>query len=214
MKQLVCCLLAGGCLVAVDLLAQEVDIDVIALFKDRAVLEINGKQVLMKEGDISQGIRLLSADSREATIELGGQQITLDLSSKIGTQFAAPENATVTIQLNEAGQYRTMGSINNRPTRFVVDTGANVVAMNLAQARALGIDVSSAREVEAVTASGAVQSFEVFLDEVEVGGIRANNVQAVILPGQFPVEILLGMSFLRNVDIRESSGVLVLTSEF
>lgn len=193
--------------------AQEVDIDVIALFKGRAVLEINGEQSLFREGDVVKGIRLIRADSREALIELGGEEIRLDLTSRIGTRYEAPQNASVTIQLNDVGQYRTRGSINNRPATFVVDTGANVVAMNMNDARALGIDLAGARAVDVTTAGGAVKSFEVFLDEVEVGGIRANNVQAAVLTGSFPQEILLGMTFLSNVQITESAGVLVLTSE-
>ena len=190
-------------------LAREYDIDVIALFKNRAVLEINGEQVLLSE----HGIRLVSADSREAVIRLGDEEFRLDLSSKIGTRYADPSNATVTIQLNDIGQYRTAGSINDVPTSFVVDTGANVVAINASHARQLGIELDGARPVETVTAGGRVQSWEVRLASVEVGGIRASNVQAVVLAGQFPPEVLLGMSFLRNVEINESSGVMVLTSK-
>ncbi len=193
--------------------AQSVDIDVIALFKGRAVLEIDGKQSLLSEGDIVKGVRLIRADSQEAVIRVDGEEITLDLSSRIASRFAGPQNATVTIQLNDLGQYRTEGSINNRPVSFVVDTGANVVAMNINQARALGIDVDGARVVNVQTAGGNVESYEVTLDEVEVGGIRVNNVQAAVLQGAFPQEILLGMTFLSNVKISESSGVLVLTSE-
>lgn len=195
-------------------LARDYDIDVIALFKNRAVLEINGEQVLLSEGETTpHGIRLVSADSREAVIRLGDEEFRLDLSSKIGTRYADPSNATVTIQLNDIGQYRTAGSINDVPTSFVVDTGANVVAINASHARQLGIELDGARSVETVTAGGRVQSWEVRLASVEVGGIRASNVQAVVLAGQFPPEVLLGMSFLRNVEINESSGVMVLTSK-
>lgn len=194
--------------------AQEVDIEVIGLFKGRAMLEINGEQILLSEGQRSdEGVLLLSANSREATIEVGGERLTLDLSSRIAASYAAAEEAQVSIALNDRDQYRTTGSINGRPTSFVVDTGANIVAMNAGHARQLGIDYQDGRQSKAMTAGGPVRSWDVSLAEVEVGGIRVNNVRAAILEGQFPQQILLGMTFLRNVEMRESSGVLVLTSK-
>lgn len=54
----------------------------------------------------------------------------------------------------------------------------------------------------------------VTLDTVSVGGIAVRNVQAVVIDGVYPVDILLGMSFLRNVDIKESSGVMQLKGNF
>ncbi len=188
-----------------------IDIDVVALFKDRAVLEINGEQQLLDVGETSkEGIRLISADSREAFIELGTETIRLDLTSRIGTQFEEAPEAMVSIALNEIGQYRTMGSINERPTWFVVDTGANVVAMNREIAESLGVDLRRGRQMQSITAGGPVRSWEVLLPQVEVGGIRVNNVRAAVLEGPFPVDVLLGMSFLGSVQMQESNGVLVL----
>jgi len=194
--------------------ARQVDIDVIALFEGRAMLEINGERRLLSEGERSdEGVLLVSADSREAVIEVGGEKMTLDLSSRIAASYAERESETVTIALNSLDQYETPGSINGRPTSFVVDTGANIVAMNVSHARQLGIDFQRGRPSQVETAGGNVRSWDVSLSSVEVGGIRVQNVRAAILEGRYPRQILLGMSFLRNVEMRESSGVLVLTSK-
>ena len=91
-------LLFSTLMILCDLYAAEVDIDVLGLFKDSAMLEINGQQVLMRVGDrTKQGITLVSADSREAVIDLNGKLVTLNLSSQIGTEFRAPESTIVTI---------------------------------------------------------------------------------------------------------------------
>ncbi len=107
-----------------------------------------------------------------------------------------------------------MGSINGRPVRFLIDTGANIIAMNSRMARNLGIDFSGGKIMTATTAGGAIRSWEVILGAVQVGEIRVTNVQGAVLEGEFPKDILLGMSFLRRVKIQENAGLMVLTSQF
>ncbi|MEX2327909.1 MAG: TIGR02281 family clan AA aspartic protease, partial [Pseudomonadales bacterium] len=166
---------------------------------------------LLREGERSkEGILLISADSLEALIELEGRRIPLTLTSQIGTRFKPPEHTIVTIGTDELGQYRTVGSINGRPVSFLVDTGANIVALNSAHAKSLGLNFEQGRRTRATTAGGMVDSWAVTLDSVQVGDIRVRNVRAAVLKGDFPGEILLGMSFLSNVEINESAGVLVL----
>lgn len=211
MRTFVLCLL----LVAGIAGADELDIDVVGLFKGAVLLDINGNRQMLKEGEkSSEGILVVSADSREAVIEVNGQRMTLNLTSRIGTQFKPPERGTVSIPLNDYGQYRSAGTINGRPVTFLIDTGATIVAMNTTDARRLGVEFGSGEQVRATaTAGGMVTSWEVRLDSVQVGDIRVRNVQAAVLEGDFPEEILLGMTFLRNVEIKESSGVMVLRSK-
>ena len=106
---------------------------------------------------------LISADSQGAVIEYGDTEHQLDLSSRIATRFEKPKASTVTILLNESGQYKTAGAINGKTVEFLVDTGANVVAMNSNDANRLGIDLSQARPVMVTTASGQTQSLMVVL---------------------------------------------------
>ena len=53
-----------------------------------------------------------------------------------------------------------------------------------------------------------MESRDVILSTVQVGGIEVNNVRATVLKGDFPEDLLLGISFLRNVEISENRGVL------
>lgn len=190
--------------------AESIDIDVVGLFKNAAMLIINGDQQLLKTGQRSpEGVSLVSADSRSATIELNGETMTLDLSSKISTKFAAHVPATVAIQRHNE-QYLTTGVINGVPVTFVIDTGATLLAMNSAHAAALGLDMSRARPMRAYTASGSVAALQLVLDQVEVGEIQVSNVLAAVLPGDNPANLLLGMSFLRHVEMSEKAGLMLL----
>ena len=202
-------------LVSQTAFCQQQDIEVLGLFSDAAMLRINGVELLLKAGRKSpDGVLLVSANSKEAVVEVEGQQVTLQLSERINSGYEEPLIRNVAVQINDRGQYITTGSINGRPVRFLIDTGANVVALNSKMAASLGIDLQSGKVMETTTASGTVRSRAVLLESVHVGEIGASNVQAVILEGDFPVDILLGMSFLKNVKIEENAGLMLLQAQF
>jgi aspartyl protease family protein len=189
---------------------ESLEIDVLGLFKDSAIVSVNGKQVLLKLGvTTKEGISLVSADSRGAVIKINGEIMNLDLSSKISARYTPPTGTTVAIS-RDNNQYRTTGSINGRPVTFLVDTGATVVAMNSQHARGLGLDLGQARAFNTTTASGQVKSL--LLPQMAVGDINVNNVSVAVLPGEFPVDILLGMSFLKHIEMSENAGLMLLKS--
>jgi aspartyl protease family protein len=157
---------------------------------------------------------LIEANSREAVVEYQNERSTLFRSNRIASEFKKPEVVSVSVQINERGQYITMGSINGRPVRFLIDTGANVVAMNSEMAKSLGIDLSSGKGAASNTAGGVIKSREITLESVQVGEIKVTNVRIAVLEGKFPTDVLLGMSFLESVKIQESAGLMVLTSQF
>jgi aspartyl protease family protein len=191
------------------------DVEVLGLFKGAAVLRIDGQRQLLKMGDESpSGLVLISADSKTAVIEYKGQQKTFYLSDKVSSVFEVPENIVVSIQRNNQGQYKTTGSINGVPVSYLVDTGATIMAMSSVDARNLGVDYESGQAAEAVTAGGLVKSWRIVLDRVQVGQILRQNVEAAVLEGDYPVDILLGMTFLHQVSMQEADGVLLLKSRF
>lgn len=196
-------------------MAQELEIDVVGLFKNAAMLKIDGKEQLLKTGDRSlEGVMLVSADSKGAVIEVNGESMDLDLSSHISAAFKRPVETSVSILRNGNGQYITRGTINGQSVRFLVDTGANVVALNASIAASLGLDLSQGERVNVSTASGVTESRLITLDVLQVGNIKVSNVRAAVMTGNYPVDILLGMTFLQNVDISESGGVMQLKGKF
>ena len=107
------------------------------------------------------------------------------------------------------------GSINGHHTVFMVDTGATSVAMNANQARRMGIDYQLiGTPIRATTASGAVDGYRVSLARVKVGEIELTNVQGVVLDGAYPLDVLLGMSWLSRVRMDERDNLLMLERKF
>ena len=107
------------------------------------------------------------------------------------------------------------GSINGQSVQFLVDTGANAVAMNELDARKLGLQYRiDGQESQVVTASGVSKSWTVKLDSVKVGEIQVANVDAVVVQGGFPTQVLLGMSYLNSVRMQEQNSTLMLEKKF
>ena len=190
-------------------------VEVVGLFKDRAVIRTAQGESMMRVGETSEdGVTLVSADAHEALVRYQGEEYRLKLSNRVGSQFHKVEQQQVSIAPDALGQYRIRGSINNRFVNFLVDTGASVVALSAREADSLGLDYTDGTKGSVQTAQGEAASYFVTLDEVGVGGIIAHNVQAAVIEGAYPLEILLGMSFLRQVALREQGGVLTLTAKY
>lgn len=189
-------------------------IEVRALFGGSALLVIDGRDQLVKQGQVTkEGVKLIEADSNRAVVSYQGEQQTIYLSNRIAASFKTPEKTQVQIGMSENRQYIAYGSINGRPVRFLVDTGANVVAINSTMARSLGISLADGVPTRASTASAELAATLVIIKKMQVGDIKQVNIQAIILGSEHPKDILLGMSFLQHVDISENAGLMVLTSK-
>lgn len=186
-------------------------IQVEALLPNTAVLMIDGQRRTLRAGESYQGVTLVSADARAAVLEIDGERQTVGLNRMITTRYSDPEKRQVDIPRNDRRQYITTAQINGRSVSVVVDTGANIVAMSSDHAERLGIDFRQGRPAKLETASHVVDAWMVNLASVEVGGIRVDNVQASVSEGDFPATILLGMSYLEHVELREKNGVLSLS---
>jgi len=190
------------------------DIVVLGLFKGAALIKADGQQKLLKVGQTWRGVTLIEANAKEGVADYNGERITLKVSGHISTNYAKPATRQVVIRKNENHQYITTASINGRSTQVLVDTGANIVAMNSAQARALGVDISKGERSQVTTASGQAYAHRVMLDTVNVGGIEVPHIQATVIDGNHPEMVLLGVSFLQHVQMTEKDGILMLTSKF
>lgn len=188
-------------------------ITVNGLFSGKAIVTIDGKQRILKVGKPGpEGVKLISANSREAVIEIDGEQKTYTLGTHIGSSFKEPARGkTVTIAPDRGGMYEVNGSINDFQVKFLVDTGASSVSMNSNHARRIGIDYKmEGREGLSETASGLSKIYIVNLDSVMVGGITIHDVEAAVHGGDFPRTILLGNSFLSRVKMIREGQMLLL----
>ncbi len=191
------------------------DITANGLFKDKAMLTIDGKARLLKAGETSpEGVELVSSHSKQAIIKVGGKNLTLRVSQRISSSFKAAKITTVSLVRRASGHFYAKGAINGYPTNFLVDTGATAIAMSLRDARRLKINVGKSPEAMASTAGGIVNTYKVNLHKVSVGPITVHNVPATVVDGDYPEQILLGNTFLSQVEMQEESGVLVLKKKF
>lgn len=190
------------------------DIQVRMLANGSALLDIDGKQRMLRDGLRSpEGVLLISSNGRQAVIEVEGKRQTMTLTRRISTHFAAADKTIVRIASSRGGHYVTPGRINGVPVEFLVDTGATSIAMNYREAERLGIDYRAGRPIEVNTANGVAQAFALVLNSVSVGGIELNQVSAAVSTTDFPQVILLGNSYLGKVDLRVDDGVLLLQAK-
>jgi aspartyl protease family protein len=182
-----------------------------ALLGNTAVLVIDGQRKTLKVGESHNGIKLLGTDSTSATLDINGKRETVGLSQRVSSTYSEPETLVVNIAQNARMQYLTGATINGSTTTVLVDTGANMVAISSSQARRMNIPYGSDGAVKVETASGLTNAYRVTLRSINVGGIRVDNVPAMVVSGDYPANVLLGMSFLRHVKIEESNGILSLS---
>lgn len=190
------------------------EIQVRMLAKGSALLEIDGKQRMLRDGARSpEGVLLVSSNGKQAVIELEGKRRTMTLTRRISTHFATADKTIVRIASSRGGHYVAPGRINGMPVEFLVDTGATSIAMNFREAERLGIDYRAGKPIQVSTANGVAQAFAVVLNSVSVGDIELNQVSAAISTTDFPQVILLGNSYLGKVDMRVDNGVLLLQAK-
>ena len=109
---------------------------------------------------------------------------------------------------NRVGHYLAKGKINGSPVRFVLDTGATAVTVPGRVAEHLGLQAGRAQLAR--TANGTITTYRTRLDEVSLGTIRLRDVRADINPHMEGNEVLLGMSFLRSLELVQRDGSLTL----
>jgi aspartyl protease family protein len=203
-------------LIALPAVAGAADISLFALFKDKAILHVDGTRHVLTIGTESpEGVKLVSTDTQaeEAVVELKGKRETLRLGMVVSAfQSAARESAT--LFADTGGSFHAQGSINGAAVTFLVDTGASTIAINSATAKRAGIDFTKGRAGTARTASGYVHIYAIKLDTVKVGEIMLRNVEAGVIDGPQPETPLLGMSFLNALEMKRDGNKMELTRRY
>ena len=168
------------------------------------ILVNNSAVRTLRAGQTSpEGVKLIDLGSTGALIEVDGRRWLMPLGSSTAS--------TLVLEADERGHFIVTAAINGIPVRALVDTGASSIAMNLSDARRAGVSLSGARRVRILTASGAREALLVQLGTVQVGDIVVNDVEATLSErDELPIT-LLGMSFLRHLDMYRSGASLTLT---
>jgi aspartyl protease family protein len=114
------------------------------------------------------------------------------------TVLRPSSNHTLVYRADRRGHFSVTAAVNGAPIRFVVDTGASLVALTLDDARAAGISHSELVFNQITqTANGRIHFAPVMLREVRIEQLSIENVPAAVIENLD--QSLLGMSFLRRL---------------
>jgi aspartyl protease family protein len=111
----------------------------------------------------------------------------------------------IEIRRGPDGHYHWPGRVNGREVDFLIDTGATGTAIPAALARELKLDAIGS--VQSSTAGGVVTGSVVLADIALRGGLTAQRLRVVALPG-LDGHPLLGMDLLGRLQWQQTDGVL------
>jgi aspartyl protease family protein len=193
-------------------------VSVQGLLGRKAVLLVDGKRHVVNTGDSTpEGVKLIAIHGDTVVMEIDGEkrQQAMGDNTSFSTRYAEPQSREVLVTQNSNGLFTTVGSINGFTVNLIVDTGANILTLNAQHARRLGVDFETQGVPTVVaTASGVVKAYRVTLRTVAVGEIELHNVEAVVMSGAHPEEILLGMTFLGSLEIQRVGNVMKIRKNY
>lgn len=178
----------------------------------KALLVIDGVARTLATGQTSQGVKLLSVDGGQATVEIDGRRIALLAGAApidLGGTATPGSGRQVVLSAGSGGHFIADGSVNGRVARFMVDTGATLVALSQADAQRIGLPFEQSPRAMVQTANGLVPVHRVRLDVVRLGDVQVYGIDAVVMPVSMP-HILLGNSFLAHFQMRLENDRLTL----
>jgi aspartyl protease family protein len=198
--------------------AAATDVTVVGLSSARASVSINsGNPRWLAVGQRSpEGVVLVAVDREagNATFEIDGKRQTLRMNQAyVAAGTAGGGGNSVTLKADSSGHFMAKGQVNGGAVRFMVDTGATVIALPAADAKRLGINYLKGERGFVHTANGTAPAYRVKLDTVRLGDITLNNVDATVLEGGLAMP-LLGMSFLNRTEMKRDGETMVLTKRY
>ena len=181
------------------------NIYVMAIGRSEVQVVIDGRTVRnLRLGDVTpEGVKLREINGGTAVFEVGGRAVALGIG-----QATVAETL---LHADQRGHFVTPAYFNGLPLTAVIDTGASYVSLNAEQAQRLGIDFRRGQRVTEQTANGPVVSYMVLLASVQVGEVVLTNVPTTIQEGSGLPVALIGMSFLKQVEMRRSGNTLTLS---
>jgi aspartyl protease family protein len=196
-------------------------VSVAGLFPGKVLLSVDGgaPRSLAAGQKSPEGVTIVAVGADTVTLEYAGKRRALRMGESFSTTgMAAPAAAPaapggdIVLAADSRGHYMTVGAINDRAVRFMVDTGASVVWISAEVASRVGIDYRSGQPILVNTAGGTRNAFAVRLPSVRVGSVTLTDVDGAVGEGAGTGEMgLLGMSFLSRLSMTRDGNQLRLS---
>jgi aspartyl protease family protein len=114
----------------------------------------------------------------------------------------------VVLQRSRSGHYVAPGTINGYPVLFLLDTGATTVSIPASVAE--NIHLPRGPKQLTRTANGVIEVISTVADEIALGPLVLQDVSANINPYMHGDEVLLGMSFMRHMELIQRGDQLTI----
>lgn len=196
--------------------ASATDVSLVGLYAGKALVVIDGgrPQPIPVDSTI-QGVKLLAIeDGGVAHFLVDGRRHRLTVGQHaVSAGNDVREAASVTLTADQKGHFYTIGTVNGAPMRFLVDTGATLIAMGKTDADHANIDYRKGTPGTSMTANGPARIWKVTLNSVRVGDVMLNQVDAAVHEQDLPI-VLLGMSFLNRMTMKRDGQTMTLKKRF
>ena len=138
----------------------------------------------------------------------GFAQRALDARSAPVTSAAPDGAAQLELRADRLGHYSVTALVDGEPVEFLVDTGASGISVPAGVADRLGL--ARGREIATRTANGTGRAWATRIARLRVGPFERTDVAAYVTPGLEGEIGLLGTSFLRQFELVQRDGRLIL----
>jgi aspartyl protease family protein len=166
-------------------------------------------------GKLGDGLKAIAGWMAILVLVLGGYAYRFEFAS-VGNRIVGTiipgltlfgSGGEVTVSRGTDTHFAMTMQINGQPMRIMFDTGASSIVLKADDAARLGIKLTEADYTVTVrTANGTTRAAPITLRSVQIGGIREDNVRAMVAqPGQL-FDNLLGMTFLERLSSYEVKG--------
>lgn len=187
---------------------------------------LGGKALLMVDGgapksvaagESHKAIKVVSTQGDTAVLEIAGKRHTLrvgDAPASVGATAGGSANGTkVVLTAGSGGHFLTQGQINGRAVPLLVDTGASLVSLSVAEAERVGLNYKTGQAVQMSTANGIIPGWRLQLASVKIGDVTVYGVDAIVSAGAMPY-VLLGNSFLARFQMTRTNDQMVLEKRY
>ena len=169
---------------------------------------VGGFYAMTNREKVYEFVGVHPSDVAKARADRLDQSPTTD---KLTTASMVASGSATSISKSPDGHFWTEARVNSSSVKFLVDTGASVVALTPLDAQKAGVDLRNLQYASPInTASGQIMAASVKLDLISVGNVSVRNVRAVVIKKGLP-HSLLGMSYLGELQsVEATKGMLIL----
>lgn len=146
---------------------------------------------------------LVLLEHQQSNIESLGRPEVRNRISQLAAMGCELGKGRAVVPVSKTGTLWVEPLVDGKQGRFILDTGANTVAVSQAFADQLGLKLEGARTMSFRTANGLIQAPVVRVPSIALQGARAENVEVAVMSTLPPdVDGLLGLGFLARFEMK------------